>query len=64
MRIHLLQTITNERDDAMLDRAANDDDFMPTPAKAMHAPWPVAIAIAPAPTCDNDDYRLGGYAGI
>jgi hypothetical protein len=64
MRAHLLQTTTNERGDALPDRAANDEDFMPGPAQAMQAPAPVAIAIAPAPTCDNDDYWLGGYAGI
>jgi hypothetical protein len=62
MRTHLLQTTTNERDDAQLDRAANDEDFMSRPANAVAAPAPVAIARRPP--CDNDDYCLGGYAGI
>ncbi len=62
MRTHLLQTTTNERDDAQLDRAANDGEFMALPTNAFPAPAPVAIA--PRPPCDNDDYWLGGYAGI
>ncbi len=67
MRAHLLQTMTNEREDAQLDRAANDADF----ATASDAPKadairavPIASPIAPRLTCDNDHYWLGGYAGI
>ena len=64
MRAHLLQTTTNERGDALPDRAANDEDFMSRPAQAMQAPVPATIAVARQATCDNDDYCLGGYAGI
>ena len=74
MRAHLLQPtyIHNERDDAQLDCASNDACFDSAQADAPkrgRKPACVTFAAAWQPAtrgidCDNDDYWLGGYAGI
>ena len=72
MRAHLIQTTNSERDDAQLDHAANDAQYErmieTAPTKAMtplaRHPAPIARLVAQQSTCDNDDYYLGGYAGI
>jgi len=75
MRAHLLQTTYNndQSDDAQLDCAVNDANFVassPTKKSAENAAAPAPIAapvtspIAAGSNSDNDDYYLGGYAGI
>ena len=64
MRAHLIQATTNERDDAQLDRAANDAQFGATQTpQATAAPATTQVASAGS-LSGNDDYWLGGYAGI
>ena len=70
MRAHLLQPTYNadERDDAQLDRAANDAQFATAhrdgkPSEGLPVPATTQIA-STGSASDNDDYWLGGYAGI
>ena len=70
MRAHLLQPTYNadERDDTQLDSAANDAQFATDHRGARQAESPVVpVTTQIASTgsaSDNDDYWLGGYAGI
>jgi len=77
MRTHLLRTVypspAIEAIEPDTGNAANDEDYAPrqAPAAAMNAQAPLMTIVAPSSTPatddndnDNDDYYLGGYAGI
>ena len=70
MRAHLLHPTYNadERDDAQLDRPANDAQFATTQCGASRAEGPTVPATtqiaSTGSASENDDYWIGGYAGI
>ena len=73
MRTHLLRTVypspAIEAVEPDTGNASNDEDYAPTQApaatKSAGAPLITVVkAAAETPSDDNDDYYLGGYAGI
>ena len=70
MRTHLLRTVypapAVEAVEPDTGCASNDEDYAPTQAPATSAEQPVLTLVtsAAAKPEDNDDYYLGGYAGI
>lgn len=69
MRTHLLRTVypsaTVEAIEPDTGSAANDDDaFSQAPEAKAAQPLLTLVASAAPELSDNDDYYLGGYAGI
>ena len=71
MRTHLLRTVypspAIEAIEPDTGNAANDDAPSQAPAAARTAQAPLLTVVTPGSTPatdDNDDYYLGGYAGI
>jgi hypothetical protein len=68
MRTHLLRTVyaspALEALAAETGSAANDETYAPDPATTPARTGVQPITVTSATFADNDDYVLGGYAGI